>query len=1016
MVNKVNKDAFKKLKNLKPSRRMAFAKSPVGQSMLSLLTPSQFADLFPRYYEQGLPNVEGFRREVSKKSQQKQQEYFESIDEKLGTTSPGAAERAGREGASRRGGGAGGATTGGSVTNRVMAKQIYDYLLSKGVDHTHAVGILANIQRESGFNAANDTGDNGTSFGLFQHHKDRADRMKAMAGAGGQDWRQNWKGQVDYALSEPETKKYLSQKFGSSSEASDYFLTVFERPSEANRAKDIAKSRSYIGHIETIATGGGSTPSSGTGTTTQGGTHQISGGGFIQPKDGTLYDKRNSEECATLGKAFNPNIGRASSWNVSYNPGAIQPGVTVATMQYNNGPSRHGAGFHTGVALSAPDKDGNFLILEQSSGRPAHVRMINMNNYGGIQGNHFGIINGNTDRSMDALLVGRGLASDEHRKVIDGNLQQMQSSNAKTVASDPEKVSNVTPNDVKTNKATAEIEKTHEEHNINPGQPVTAQVKVKQLNTAEVIKPTAGTFDVNKEAFLAKIREMEPLANMAGEDRIRTGFNDDPRVKKAGVYIDENWQMHAKDVNNANFKEATKDFGGGIIKPSEKRSEAPSNKQTASLDADAQFMKASYSPGGDKATSSVGAQMRGKIEEYYGKKISEREYEMLIRATHAESTARGHSPEEHAMIMGSILNRGKKEGGIEKALMKNKQFESVTGRTRGRFHPNAAYKAGPSADRMGAINEGVMNYLHRVPSNQEYFASATVKTKFLKKSILPGKFGTPQRHADTMFGNSLLPETKNKVAEAPKNTGAIPMESTVNRGDKTPTTPKSTIEPPKPSTTERMAKEIFQGGGKNVEAAPAKAAAPTTPTSTSTPTTPTASPAPPSPSNNIRTEPVLNVDNPVRGASDGGSFDANGTVSIRPMDRKDDHALISNNGGRDQVIGTVQSGERIDVTPQQKVNGNMGPTDNGLRGEFEALRQQIGNNLSTAGEPTKQSPKTIQQRPDNDMTKFNASINNQNKNKQWHNDAFARAMNRTRLQETGDPLNNHFSGGNTNYS
>jgi len=122
MANKPNKDAFNRLKKMTPQQRRQIAQTAEGVSLLGLLTPTQFAELFPRYWEKGLPDVSGFRAAISKKSQEAQQRYFDAIDEKLGTASPDAA-RGGRS----RGGAAGGGTPGyGKLSNPVRAKEIYD--------------------------------------------------------------------------------------------------------------------------------------------------------------------------------------------------------------------------------------------------------------------------------------------------------------------------------------------------------------------------------------------------------------------------------------------------------------------------------------------------------------------------------------------------------------------------------------------------------------------------------------------------------------------------------------------------------------------------------------------------------------------------------------------------------------------------------------------------------------------------------------------------------------------------
>ena len=120
--------------------------------------------------------------------------------------------------------------------NFVPPREIYDYLVSKGVPDTHAKGMLANIQAESSFDSGA-IGDNGTSGGLFQHH---SSRFRAMKSAAGENWQSNWKGQIDYALSEGDTEEYLSTQFSSAEDASKWFTMYWERPSN-KRQKAIAR-------------------------------------------------------------------------------------------------------------------------------------------------------------------------------------------------------------------------------------------------------------------------------------------------------------------------------------------------------------------------------------------------------------------------------------------------------------------------------------------------------------------------------------------------------------------------------------------------------------------------------------------------------------------------------------------------------------------------------------------------------------------------------------------------------
>ena len=113
---------------------------------------------------------------------------------------------------------------------KVDPKLIAEYLLSKGVSPIHIEGMLANIPAESGFDPGA-LGDNGTSGGLFQHHGPRFERLKQFSGG---NWK-DWKKQIDYALTEPETQRYLAKQFSTPEEASIDFTINWERPKDAER-------------------------------------------------------------------------------------------------------------------------------------------------------------------------------------------------------------------------------------------------------------------------------------------------------------------------------------------------------------------------------------------------------------------------------------------------------------------------------------------------------------------------------------------------------------------------------------------------------------------------------------------------------------------------------------------------------------------------------------------------------------------------------------------------------------
>jgi hypothetical protein len=125
-------------------------------------------------------------------------------------------------------------------STKVNPADVDHYLSSKGLDKNHRVGILANIDRESGFDSGI-YGDNGTSGGLFQHHNER---FAAMRQAVGTNWQTNWRGQIDFALREPEGQQYLAIRFRNPKQAIAWFTINFERP--ANQSREVAIRTSYL--------------------------------------------------------------------------------------------------------------------------------------------------------------------------------------------------------------------------------------------------------------------------------------------------------------------------------------------------------------------------------------------------------------------------------------------------------------------------------------------------------------------------------------------------------------------------------------------------------------------------------------------------------------------------------------------------------------------------------------------------------------------------------------------------
>ena len=133
-----------------------------------------------------------------------------------------------------------------SESTRVSDMEIYNYLINeKKLDKNKSIGILANIKGESDFRiGVTEKGDaTNKGIGLFQFTfpTRKSGLLKKVP-----DYRTNWKGQVDYFLSEPEAKGYLKQNFNTSNEAAEYLMKYNLRPREDLRPGRTEEHSKYI--------------------------------------------------------------------------------------------------------------------------------------------------------------------------------------------------------------------------------------------------------------------------------------------------------------------------------------------------------------------------------------------------------------------------------------------------------------------------------------------------------------------------------------------------------------------------------------------------------------------------------------------------------------------------------------------------------------------------------------------------------------------------------------------------
>lgn len=120
--------------------------------------------------------------------------------------------------------------------------QIWQFFAAKGLAAHQIAGIMGNISGESGFNPLA-VGDNGTSFGLFQHH---AGRGQGLLGAvGGMGGLQNVQAQLEFVWNELLTTERAAlerlQAAPTVSASADAWMRGFERPSDEAMAKSWGK-------------------------------------------------------------------------------------------------------------------------------------------------------------------------------------------------------------------------------------------------------------------------------------------------------------------------------------------------------------------------------------------------------------------------------------------------------------------------------------------------------------------------------------------------------------------------------------------------------------------------------------------------------------------------------------------------------------------------------------------------------------------------------------------------------
>lgn len=132
------------------------------------------------------------------------------------------------------------------------SKQAFDFFTKQGWSKEQAAGIVGNLIAESQLTtharAVGDGSDGSDSIGIAQWNADRAERLKRFAAARGTDWK-DFQTQLEFVDLELRTT-HASDKLASAKtarEASEAFITDFEKPAGSNRGAQFA--RNYHGRV-----------------------------------------------------------------------------------------------------------------------------------------------------------------------------------------------------------------------------------------------------------------------------------------------------------------------------------------------------------------------------------------------------------------------------------------------------------------------------------------------------------------------------------------------------------------------------------------------------------------------------------------------------------------------------------------------------------------------------------------------------------------------------------------------
>ena len=172
---------------------------------------------------------------------------------------------------------------------------------------------------------------------------------------------------------------------------------------------------------------------------------------------------------------------------------------------------------------------------------------------------------------------------------------------------------------------------------------------------------------------------------------------------------------------------------------------------------------------------------RGQIEEYLGRKISDIEFGLLLKAVYAESS---RNKNEYARVMAVILNRTRTSGAsIQDVIEEPGQFEAVTGlynkTTKTWSGPSANYLRGPDSKSLNMILDSTQD-LPNVSKKIDSFTSANRKL-YEKEGRNAGFLDKLLGRGGEQFGGTIFAHGNYVPSQALKNK-RLPVDQTPTTG------------------------------------------------------------------------------------------------------------------------------------------------------------------------------------------------------------------------------------------